>query len=104
MERQRPERQDPPDGEIRGAKSVCHDSSILPEITGLLSVHAIAHCHAVLVSTPNGRWSRRLYLSLHSADKAMRRAKDRGQAAQCVLVELVPVPGVPVTVVGGDDL
>lgn len=68
-----------------------------------LPAEAIAHAHAVLVSTPSGKYARRLYLSLHAADKAMERARARGQEAACVMVELVPVPGVPVIVVGGGD-
>jgi hypothetical protein len=58
-------------------------------------VKAIDHCHAVIVRTPAGREQRRLYLSLHSADRAMQRARARGQEASCLLVTLVPVPGVP---------
>ena len=69
-----------------------------------LSRSAVARAHAVLVWTPGDeRYQRRLFLSLHGADAAMRRARDRGLTSSCVLVELVPVPGVPVVVVGGDD-
>ncbi len=58
-------------------------------------VEAIDQCHAVIVRTPAGREQRRLYLSLHSADQAMQRARARGQEASCLLVELVPVTGGP---------
>lgn len=64
---------------------------------------AIADAYAVLVVTPRGRYQRRLYLSLHSADAAMRRARERGQEAACVLVRLVPETGVPFAVMGGED-
>ena len=67
------------------------------------SPKAIGGCHAVLVFQPDGRYQRRLYLSLHAADAAMQRAADRGLTASCVLVELVPVPSMPVIVVGGGD-
>lgn len=85
------------------AEDVAHttgNEAILPRP---LPAEAIAHAHAVLVSTPSGKYARRLFLSLHAADKAMQRARDRGQTAACVMVELVPVPGVPVTVVGGGE-
>ena len=65
------------------------------------SPKAIGGCHAVLVFQANGRYQRRLYLSLHAADAAMQRAADRGLTASCVMVELVPVPAMPVIVVGG---
>ena len=67
------------------------------------SPKAIGGCHAVLVFQPNGRYQRRLYLSLHAADAAMQRAADRGLTASCVMVELVPVTAMPVIVVGGGD-
>ena len=92
------ERQSRPEAN-RAAKDVSDDTGTIT----LTDPQALAHGHAVLVSTPSGRWSRRLYLSLHSADKAMQRAQDRGQVAHCVLVELVPVPGAAPVVVGGDD-
>jgi hypothetical protein len=75
---------------------------MLPPST-VTSRDVLTHCHAVLVFTPEGRWTRRLYLSLHSADRAMERARARGLVAHCVLVTLVPVPDAPVTVIGGDQ-
>ena len=106
-----PERHNPP-GANQGAEGVTDgDTKTIPpsahilthDETVALSQNAVRHAHAVLVSTPGGRFSRRLFLSLHAADKAMQRARDRGLTAACVMVELVPVPGVPVVVVGGDD-
>ena len=58
------------------------------------AVSAIEHAHAVVVETPGGRVNRRLYLSLHSAEKALDRARERGDAATMLLVELVPVVAV----------
>jgi hypothetical protein len=71
--------------------------------TVLLSEKAVTHAHAVLVWTPEDKFTRRLFLSLHAADKAMERAAARGLKSSCVMVELVPVPGVPIVVVGGED-
>lgn len=87
-----------------GATSSIPPTDHLPahrEATVNMSRAAVACAHAVLVWTPEGRYNRRLFLSLHAADKAMQRARDRGLTASCVMVELMPVPGVPVVVLGG---
>lgn len=60
---------------------------------------ATAHAWAALVMRRNGHWSRQIYLSLHSATRAMERAEARGVEARLVLVELVPVTAAPVYVV-----
>lgn len=54
-----------------------------------------AHCdaYAVLVETTEGRYRRRLMLSLHSAEKAVRRAEAAGHQAQMILVRITPVTG-----------
>jgi hypothetical protein len=102
----------PPPNELRGrpARTPSHEpdttdhgrSSSVLHPSASSAVNRVDRCHAVLVFTPRGRWTRRLYLSLHAADAAMVRARDRQLEAYCVLVELVPVPGVPVVLVGGD--
>ena|SRR5690625_4180814 len=54
---------------------------------------ATLHGYAVLVTVPadpEPRTRRRLYLSLHSAAKAVERAEARGLDAQLVLVRMVP--------------
>jgi hypothetical protein len=51
------------------------------------------HCHAVLVQGKVDR--RHLFLSLDSAERAVRRATERGDHAEMILVELVPVRGEP---------
>jgi len=55
------------------------------DITGRLDVHA------VLVVTPAGNVRRRLYLSLHSAEKAAARATAAGHRAELHLCRVVPV-------------
>lgn len=47
----------------------------------------------VLVEDPNGNYRRRPFLTLHSAHKAVERARARGADAKVVLVRLVPVEG-----------
>jgi hypothetical protein len=51
------------------------------------------NCHAVVVFGKVAR--RRLYFSLHSAERAVERAHARGDHAEMILVELVPVRGEP---------
>lgn len=46
--------------------------------------------HVVLVRN-GGRWTRAVYLSLHSANQAVDRARARGADPYLQLVELVPV-------------
>jgi len=45
----------------------------------------------VVVVRNGGRWTRSIYLSLHSANQAVDRAKARGATPYLQLVELVPV-------------
>lgn len=47
------------------------------------------HCYAVLVRGKSVR--RHLYLSLSAADRTVQRARERGDRADMVLVQLVPV-------------
>lgn len=46
--------------------------------------------YAVLVETGEGRYRRRLFLTLASAERAVERARDRGKYAYLVLVTLTP--------------
>lgn len=47
----------------------------------------------VLVEDKNGKYRRRLYLSLRSAERAVERANARGADARLVLCRLEPVEG-----------
>lgn len=51
---------------------------------------AAAAGYAVLVETGEGRYRRRLFLTLASAERAVERAEDRGQSAHLVLCQIVP--------------
>ena len=53
-------------------------------------VLAAAAGYAVLVETGEGRYRRRLFLTLASAERAVERARDRGKYAYLVLVTLTP--------------
>jgi hypothetical protein len=54
-----------------------------------ISLSADAYC--VIVVSPYGNPRRRLYLSLHHATEAVRRAHAKGQPAHMVLCRLEPV-------------
>lgn len=54
------------------------------------AVRAAVSGYAVLVDTGEGRYRRRLFLTLASAERAVDRARDRGKYAYLVLVTLTP--------------
>jgi len=98
----RPRRQDPPTRSSQGASNVVSDDQSSTPPTTLENPKAIAAGWAVLLVRRDDRVTRQVYLSLHSATKALERARQSGRAAQMVLVELVPVTAATVTVVGGE--
>ena len=54
------------------------------------ALSAAARGYCVIVTSAEGRYRRRLFLSLHSAEKAVQRAKARGLYAAMVLAVIVP--------------
>jgi hypothetical protein len=54
-------------------------------------IESACEAFAVLLSNPAGRYRRRIFLSLHSATAAIRRAQAKGQPAYMVLCWLQPV-------------
>jgi hypothetical protein len=84
-------RESRPDGDRAASRSTGEElKSTLAsrgDISGRLDVHA------VLVVTPTGNVRRRLYLSLHSAEKAAARATAAGHHAELHLCRVVPVGG-----------
>lgn len=50
-----------------------------------------AHALVVLVEDRTGRYRRRLYLSLRSAERAVARANARGADARAILCRITPV-------------
>ena len=50
-----------------------------------------AHAYAVLVTSTDNKCRRRLFLSLHSAEKAIQRAEARGHFAELELCRVVVV-------------
>lgn len=89
--------------------SIAPDTRNLADLDPARTPHAVenpkatAHAWAALVMRRNGHWSRQIYLSLHSATRAMERAEARGVDARLVLVELVPVTAAPVYVVDAGE-
>lgn len=53
-------------------------------------VLAAARGHCLIVSSSEGKYRRRLFLSLHAAEKAKERAQARGCYAAIVLAVIVP--------------
>lgn len=51
---------------------------------------ALGGAYAVLVVCPGGKYRRRLYLALDSAQRQVDRARARGEHARLVLVRLTP--------------
>lgn len=49
---------------------------------------------AVVVNYPSGRHQRRVFMTIAAAEKAARRATERGHAVEVVLVHLEPVATV----------
>lgn len=84
--------------------AVAASRTMIPDPGGILRhPKAVAPAYAVLVVTTAGHLRRQVYLSLHSATKALARHEAAGRVAKCILVELVPVPHAPAYVIGGDD-
>lgn len=71
-------------GAIDGEPSDPHDTRQNERVL------AAAAGYAVLVETGEGRYRRRLFLTLASAERAVGRARDRGKYAYLVLVTLTP--------------
>lgn len=69
------------------------DASIIVDDARTRTSGALAEAFAVVVTTERGSRRRRLYLSLHSASRAVERANRRHDDVQLVLVRLVPVEG-----------
>ena len=68
-----------------------HENTCNPEDTPTeAALFAAARGYCVIVTSSEGKYRRRLYLSLHSAEKAVQRAKARGLYAAMVLAVIVP--------------
>ena len=85
-----------PGGRTRGEAVNDHQGAgSLHSLPGTPDLHTVAALtgYAVLVTVPTDpepRVRRRLFLSLHSAQRAAERAESRGLDAQLVLVRMVP--------------
>ena len=59
------------------------------------AIASACEAYVALVLTPKGKFTRRVFLSLHGANQAVERARARGQAAAVVLCRLTPEYGQP---------
>jgi hypothetical protein len=73
-------------------------------VTQAADVEAACTAYVVILVTPRDKLLRKPYLSLHSAQQALRRAQDRGQAAHLVLCKLEPVTVADLDLGGGEQL
>jgi hypothetical protein len=76
-----------PSQETRPAEGPTTDT----QSTAWTAIERATAAYAVLVTTPAGKYRRRVFLSLHSATAAIQRAQAKGQPAELVLGKLVPV-------------
>lgn len=76
-------------------KSIATDTSspILPADDSARSLQNAVEAFVIVVLTPEGKYRRRVYLSLHSASHAVERAWAKGQPARMILCRVTPVPG-----------
>lgn len=84
-----------PGGATRGEANVQVWDADNTSVSRNADIHTVAALkgYAVLVSVPgatDSRIRRRLFLSLHSAQRAVGRAEERGLEAQLLLVRLIP--------------
>jgi len=83
------------DGKIRGGPPDHDRAASQAEATAAILAPAVdagplLAGYGVLVETPQGKLTRRLYLSLHAATEAVGRARARGQVARAVLLHFSP--------------
>jgi hypothetical protein len=71
-----------------------HQAAAKPLEASILAKAAdLADAYCILAVTPYGRQRRRLFLSLHSAVAAVKRARERGLPCELILCRLVPLDG-----------
>lgn len=101
----------PGNDRIRPAQADSVSNSVPTTTDSVYDVRAVCEAYVVLVQTTDEKMRRRVMLSLHSAEKAVRRAELRGHSAELVLCRLIPVLPEPEDTspsyfrlpIGGDD-
>lgn len=73
----------------REAASHSIGTSRIPHLSAS-EIAASRPLYLLIVKTPSDRLTRRCYLSLHAAEKACRRARERGSAATLEMHRVVP--------------
>lgn len=87
-----PEKVRPPAAN-RGAEDEAPDGGLsCATLLASTGIEAACAAYVVLLVNPTGKYVRRVYLSLHSSQAALRRAQERGQPAHLVLCRLTPEP------------
>jgi hypothetical protein len=74
----------------RGGSETSTDG-VAPILEPTADIQAVYPLYLVLLVSRNGKWLRKPYLSLHSAQAALHRAEERGQNAALVLCRLTPI-------------
>lgn len=84
-------------GKLTGNTTTSNDTAPADKLVSsernIDALRARAAGYAVLVENPAGKYRRRLFLTLASAQRAKDRATARGQYAAIILVRIVPVVG-----------
>ncbi|WP_432244806.1 hypothetical protein ACRB8A_12440 [Arthrobacter sp. G.S.26] len=81
-----------PGGESKGLENLAN--KIIPaSIDGATATALVTGVHVVVVETAAGKYRRRVYLSLNSAQRATDRAIMAGHPTHLILCQLMPVTG-----------
>lgn len=81
----------PPDMRERPAGNGPSTSNTFDTLSLPAAADDACRAYVILVETAEGRQRRRLFYSLHSATRAVRRAQAKGLVARMVLCEVTPV-------------
>jgi len=79
-----------PDGNQAASRSV-GDELTTSRVLEPWDLSPLADCHVIVVSLPDSKYRRRVFLSLHAAEKAAARARAAGQRAELFLARMRPV-------------
>lgn len=87
-------RESRPGNGTRTAEISSGDKPSLPaSAVNVSAIGLVSGVHVIVVETPAGKYRRRVFLSLDSAQKAADRAIMAGHPAQLILCQLMPVNG-----------
>lgn len=81
------------DSEAPAEARIHHQADPVSTVDDSAALSSLADAHAVVVELPDDKVRRRIYLSLHSAERAVTRARATGQRAELYLCKIVPIGG-----------